>query len=106
LKGCEVFGFILGQSVFDDAVDARASRAAAQADAKLVKVAGVACRHDFNIAILGVAHPSAQLELCGLALDKPAEADALHAALNEEMKNHGDGPKPVLQMRASARKQQ
>ena len=81
----EAIGFFVSQRVLDDAVDTSASRTAAQADAKLVEIAGLSCRYDFYFAIFGVAHPSAQLELGSLTLHKPAEADPLHAALNQEM---------------------
>ncbi len=103
LKGTEVFGFAFVQMVLDDAVDAGAARAAAEAGTKLIEVAGVARRHHFHVAVLGVAHPSAQVKLAGLALYKPAETDSLYTALNEEMKNHGCQPSPVLQMGASGR---
>ena len=44
--------------------------------------------HNFDVAVFGVAHPAAQVEFAGFALDKPAKANTLHTALNEEMKNH------------------
>jgi anthranilate synthase/aminodeoxychorismate synthase-like glutamine amidotransferase len=97
------FGF--SESVLDDIVDARTAWAAAEAGAKLIQISGVARRDDFNFAVFRVAYPSAQCELAGLALHEPAEAYALYATLNEEMNNHGIRPLPVLQMRASRRKQ-
>jgi hypothetical protein len=99
----ETFGLTIGQRVLDDAVDARATRAAAKAGAKLIQVAGFASGNHFHIAVLSVAHPSAQIQLAGLALHKPAKADTLHTALNKEMNHHGFRPSPVLQMRVSAR---
>jgi len=71
--------------MLDDAVDTAAARAALQARAQFVKIAGRACRDYFNVAILGVAHPAAQIELRGLALNEPAKAHPLHAPLNEKM---------------------
>jgi hypothetical protein len=40
------------------------------------------------VAILCVTHPAAQTQLPGFAVDIPAKADALDAALNEVMTNH------------------
>ena len=68
--------------MLDEAVDAGAARATAQAGAELVQIGGIARRDDFHIAFLGVAHPTAQIELTGLALNKPAKAHPLYAALN------------------------
>ncbi len=79
---------LLVEMVLDEAIDAAAARAAAKAGAQLGQVIGLAGGNHFHVAVFGVAHPAAQVELAGLALHKPAEADALHAALNEEMKNH------------------
>jgi hypothetical protein len=74
--------------VLDYAVDTAATRATAEAGAEFAKVRLFAMDYDFHIAIFGVAHPAAQIELAGLAMDIPAEAYALYAALNEEVKNH------------------
>ena len=101
----ETFSLVIGQRVLDDAVDARAARPFAEAGAKLIQVARFASGNYFHVAVLSVAHPSAQIQFARLALHKPAKADTLHAALNEEMNNHGIRPWPVLQMRASGRKQ-
>src|SRR5271166_777822 len=87
--------------MFDDVIDAAAARAALEAGAQVVDVGGLAGGDNFHIALLGVAHPSAQVEFAGLALHKPAEADALYAALNQKVNDHGQWP--VLQMGASGR---
>ena len=44
---------------------------------------------DFDFAFFGVADPPTQIERAGLAVNEPAEAYALHAAVNEEVSNHG-----------------
>jgi anthranilate synthase/aminodeoxychorismate synthase-like glutamine amidotransferase len=74
--------------VLDEPVDAAAARAAAQIGAQLGQVLVVTVRHHFNIAVLGIAHPAAQLQLAGLAVHKPAETYPLHATLYQKMKNH------------------
>ena len=90
--------------MLDDIVDTRTARTAAKATAKLIEIAGVASRDYFHFAILSVTYPPAQFQLAGLALHEPAEANTLHATLNEEVNNHGDEPRPVLQMGARRRK--
>jgi hypothetical protein len=88
-EGVEAAGFGLVHVVLDYVVDAGAAGAFAEAGAKLVEVAGAACGDDFDVAVLGVADPAAEVELGGLALDEPAEADALDAAADQEVENHG-----------------
>ena len=44
--------------------------------------------YDFDIAVFRVADPAAEVELAGFAMDEPAEANALYAATDEEVKNH------------------
>jgi hypothetical protein len=48
--------------------------------AQRVVLVGGARRHDFNVAVFAVAHPSGHAELRCLALHEPAEADTLHAS--------------------------
>jgi hypothetical protein len=80
--------------MFDQAVDAAAARAAAQAGAQLGKVGLVAMRNYLNVALFGVAHPAAQIEFAGLTVHVPPEPNPLHAASNQEMKDHGFRTKP------------
>ena len=75
--------------MLDYAVDTATTRTSAKAGAEFVKVRLFAMDYDFHIAIFGVAHPAAEIELAGFAVNIPAEAYALYAALNEEVKNHG-----------------
>jgi hypothetical protein len=75
--------------VLDYAVDTAASWAAAEAGAELFEVGLFAVDYYFHIAIFGVAHPAAEVELAGFAVNVPAEAYTLYAALNEEVENHG-----------------
>lgn len=46
---------------------------------------------DFDVAVWRVAHPAAQAERGGFAVDEPAEAYALNTALNEEVLDDGVG---------------
>ena len=73
-----------------DPVHAAAARAAAQAGAQLVQVLVVPGSNQLYIAVFGVAHPSTQLKLAGLATNKPAKPNPLHTTLNEKVKNHID----------------
>jgi len=75
--------------VFEDAVDASASRAFAEADAKFGEIGWSAGCNDLNVAVFGVADPTGQAEFAGLAVDEPAEAYTLNATLYEKMKHHG-----------------
>jgi len=74
--------------MLDEAIDTAAAWSAAQAGAQFCQIGLRAGSHDLHFALFGIAHPSAQFKLAGLALDIPAEAYALHTALNEKMKNH------------------
>jgi len=87
--------------MFDDAIHTAAAWPALQTRSKLIEIACLAGSNNFHVTLLGVAHPAAQLKLAGLAMHKPAEANALHAALNEEVKHHSQ--RAVLQMGASGR---
>jgi len=86
--------------VLDEAINAAAARSAAQAGAQFGQIGLRAGDHDLHFALFGIAHPTAQVKLSGLALDIPAEAHALHTSLNEKMKNHCLRPWPVLQIGA------
>jgi len=88
-KRRESRGFAFSQDVLHDAVDAAATRAAAEACAQFVDVGFIAVGQYFHIAVFGVAHPAAEIELAGFAVHVPAEAYTLYSALNEEVKNHG-----------------
>jgi len=85
--------------VLDEVIDAASARAATQAGAQLGQVGFVAVRHHFHVAVFGVAHPAAQVEFAGLAVYIPAEAHALHATLNQEMKDHKVSTKASLALR-------
>ena len=86
--------------MLDEAIDAAAAWSAAQAGAQFGQIGLRAGGHDLHFALFGIAHPTAQVKLGGLALDIPAEAHALHTALNEKVKNHCLRPWPVLQIGA------
>jgi hypothetical protein len=86
--------------VLNQTVYATAARPATQTCTQLRKVGLVARRHNFHVAVFGIAHPSAQFQLARFAMHEPSETNSLHTPLNQEMKNHGSAehPRPVLQM--------
>ena len=92
--------------MLDQAIHAAAARSAAQAGAQLGQVGLVAMRNHLYVALFGVAHPAAQVQLAGFAVYVPPEPNPLHAALNQEMKDHGFQTKPSLADRATPRKLQ
>jgi hypothetical protein len=74
--------------MLDKVIDTAAPRTAAKAQTEIFEVARFASGDDFDVTVLSVADPAAQVELGSFALHEPAEADALHATLDEEMENH------------------
>jgi hypothetical protein len=90
LEGAEILCFFVVKVVFDETVDATAAGAAAEALTEIRQILGGAGGNYFNIAVFGVAHPAAEVEFAGFAVNEPAEAHALYAALNEEVENHSD----------------
>jgi hypothetical protein len=102
-KRSQALAFFRVQLVLDYAIDAAAARTAAERLAKLVDHGGFTFGHDFDVAILSVAHPAAELEGGGFALDEPAKTHALHASTDEEVANHG---RPSVSNRRRARKAQ
>jgi hypothetical protein len=88
LKRSERLSFALGQFVFDYGIDAASARALAQLDAEIFKRLRIACGYDFNLAGIGIAHPAAQAQLSGFAVNKPAKADALHTPADEKVDDH------------------
>ena len=85
MEGAEILGFLFIEVVFDKAVDPASAGAAAEAPAEFVEVFGGAGGDDFDVAVFGVADPAAEVNLAGFAVNEPAEADTLYAALNEEV---------------------
>lgn len=83
------FGLALIQVVLNHAIHAAAAGPALQARPEFGQIGGIAVRHHFYLAILGVTHPSAQIKFAGLPMHKPTEAHPLHPTLNQKMKNHG-----------------
>ena len=75
--------------MLDQAIDAAAARTAAQAGAQLGQVSLIAMGHHLHIAVLGIAHPAAQIQFTGFAVHIPPKANPLHATLNQKMKDHG-----------------
>ncbi len=95
LESTERAGFGGVELVLDDGIDAAAAGAFAELGAEVVDVLGLTGGDNFDIAGIGVPHPAAQAELGGFAVNKPAEADALHTAANEKVHHHAE--KPVSQ---------
>ncbi len=83
----EFAGFTLSQGVFYHAIDTAAARAAANARAQLVEIGDFSSGQNFNMALLGVAHPTVQAQLARLALHKPAKANSLYTSLDKKMEN-------------------
>jgi hypothetical protein len=79
-------------------IHATTTRAAVKARPKLGNVLRFARCDHLYIAVFCVTHPAAKFELAGFALHKPAKANTLHAAFNQEMKDHDLEPSSVLQM--------
>ena len=84
----EIGGFALVEIVFDKMIDPAAARAAAEAGAEFGEVFDSASYDYLDIPVFRVAHPAAQVEFAGFAMDKPAESHALHPAANEKVKHH------------------
>jgi len=84
--------------VLDEPVYAAAARSAAEAGPQFSQIVRRSGGHHFDLAVLSVAHPSAQVQLAGLPVNIPPEAHPLYATLNEKMKNHRREPWPVLQI--------
>jgi hypothetical protein len=74
--------------MFNQGVDAAAARPLTQRFAKLGEGIGVARRDNFNMTVLGVAHPAMQVQRGCLAVDKPPEANSLHTAFDQVMPDH------------------
>src|SRR5437762_2930758 len=90
--------------MLDETIDAAAARPSAKAFAQFRQVFLAPRRHYFNVAVLSVAHPAAQFEFAGLAVNEPAKAHALHAPLDQKVKNHRQCPPgSVFQMRLPVR---
>jgi len=85
----EAGGFGVVELVFDDVIDAAAAGTFLELGAELVEVIGGAGGDDLDGAVFGVADPAAKAELGCFPMDEPTKADALNAAADEEVKNHG-----------------
>ena len=88
MKGAEIRRFRFGHLLVKDSIDAAAARAFLQRELQLDKVLGPTCRNDLDMTVVGVSHPTPQAESGRLAMNKPAKADTLNAALYQVMTNH------------------
>src|SRR5262249_10608574 len=73
LERAERFGLAFIKDMFDDAIDTAATRSKLEAGTQLIEIGRISGRDDFNIAVLGIAHPTAQLQFAGLAMNEPAK---------------------------------
>jgi hypothetical protein len=89
LKRAKAFGFGVRQFLLEDGVDPAAARAFVHCLVKLVEVRLFAGHDHLDVTVFGVPHPSAKVESRRFAMDKPAKANALYAALDEIVVNHG-----------------
>lgn len=87
-KGAEIGGFPLIEVVLDKLIDTRPARTPAETGAKLGEILPGPGGHDLHIAVFGIAHPAAQIQFAGLAMNEPAKPNPLHASANEKMQHH------------------
>jgi hypothetical protein len=86
-KRFEIFGFLIGQIVFDDGIDATAPRTFAEGEGEIGEGVRIARGEDFDMAVFGVADPALERKSGGFAMDEPAKSDPLNAPFDEEMTN-------------------
>jgi hypothetical protein len=87
-KWAELLGLVVLKFVFEYLVDTASARPLAQLLGEFGEFSWAARGNYFNVASLGILHPSAQANLGGFAMDEPAEADALDAAFDEKVFDH------------------
>jgi hypothetical protein len=80
------FAFV--EHVLQDAIDTAAARAAAKARAQIIQIFGHAGGNYLHITLFCIAYPAAKIQLTGLTVNKPTEANALDTAANEKVKHH------------------
>jgi hypothetical protein len=88
LKRSELRAFALGQLILEHSVHSAASRTLVQCNLQLCQRCFIAGSHNFNITLVRVPHPATKAKFSRLTLHKPAEANALNSAFDEEMKHH------------------
>lgn len=89
MKRAEAFSFGINKLLHQDGVDPTPARAFVESFVELGQVRPIAGRDDFNVTVFGVADPAAKIECGGLTMDKPAKSNALHAAFDEVVVDHG-----------------
>src|SRR5579863_7716294 len=90
----EAGGLAFVEVMLDELIDPGAARATAKAGTEFAEILAGSGRHHLHVAVLGVAHPAAQIQFPGFAMHEPAEAHTLDTSANEEVKDHR---RPVLQ---------
>jgi hypothetical protein len=88
LKRSELHAFALGQLILEHSIHSAASRTLVQRSPQLCQQRFIAGSHNLNVTLNRVPHPATQAEFSRLTLHKPAEANALNSAFDEEMKHH------------------
>src|ERR1700679_2104359 len=74
--------------MFNDSINSAASRTLLQGNLQLREQRFVARGHNLNVSLVGVLHPAVQAKFSRLPLHEPAEANPLHATLDQEMEDH------------------
>jgi hypothetical protein len=81
-------GFTLVELVLDHFIDTASAGTFMEMGTKFREISLIARSDDLDLTGVSVAHPATQAKLCRLAMNKPAEADSLHTAADEKVKNH------------------
>lgn len=71
--------------------DARMRRPVPQGQFQRIEGGRIASGGNFHTAVVAVSNPSTQAKVPGLLLNKPAEANALHLAVNIKARRRGTG---------------
>jgi hypothetical protein len=88
LKWSQVLGFLLGEFVLDDLIDAAAPRSFIESLSQGGQVPRIARGDNLYMAVFGVSHPAAQPNCSSLAMHIPAKPHSLHTPFDEIMPNH------------------
>ena len=82
MKRAKAIGLGFNQILFKNGIDPAAAGAFVKRLTEFSETFGRSSGDGFNVAVLSVADPAAKVELSGLAMDKPAESDALDATFD------------------------
>ncbi len=82
MERAEAIRLRFNQLVFEHGVDAAAPGTFGERLAEFGKLLGLARGDNFNMAVFGISDPTMESESGGLAMDEPAESNALDAAFD------------------------